>query len=61
MIFYRFLLKAVFGKFFDSPRFGFTKKSSTSHWDGGAFVKADSCRCGPLQSLSVAKKRFLPP
>jgi len=24
--------------------------------EGGAFVKADSNRCGPLRSLSVAKK-----
>jgi hypothetical protein len=53
---YRSLFKALFGKFFASPEFGFTKISSTSHWDGGAFVKADSNRCGPLRSLSVDKK-----
>jgi hypothetical protein len=39
--FTHFLLKAVLGNFSASPGFGFTKKNSTSHWDGGAFVKAD--------------------
>jgi hypothetical protein len=52
--------RALFGKFFASPGFGFTKKSSTSLWDGGAFVKTDSSRYGPLQSLSVAKKDSYP-
>ena len=28
--------------------------------EGGAFVKADSNRCGPLQSLSKAKKDSYP-
>ena len=27
--------------------------------EGGAFDKADSDRCGPLRSLSVAKKKIL--
>jgi hypothetical protein len=35
---YRFVPKALSGKFFGSPGFGFSKKSSTSHWDGGAFM-----------------------
>jgi hypothetical protein len=39
---------------------GLPKKSSTSLGDGGAFVKAYSCSCGPLQSLSVAKKDSYP-
>ena len=62
--------RAVFGKSSTSPGFGFTKnswggeitdqdtgpkKSSTIPMEGGAFVKADSNRCGPLRSLSVAK------
>ena len=36
------------------------KKSSTSHWDGGVFVKTDSNNFGPLRSLSVAKKDSYP-
>jgi len=35
------LLKALFGKCFASPGFGFTKKSSTIPLEGGAFMKAD--------------------
>jgi hypothetical protein len=49
--FYPFLLKAVLGNFAASPGFGFTKRSSTIPMEGGAFVKADSCRYGPLRSL----------
>jgi hypothetical protein len=33
--------RALFGKFFGSTGFGFTKKSSTIPMEGGAFVKPD--------------------
>jgi len=58
--FYRFPLKALFGKFFTSSGFGFTKKNSTSHWDGGAFqkqIRTDLAHCDLFQWL---KKIFTP-